>query len=620
LLALAPDRARDSAGLEQDIQTSGGNPFFIHALARFSHASARSPHLPVDISVLAASSYYSLTKDTRTLLECVLYLSELSTLSRLRTVSQLTDASLLRGLRELEEEGLVRLDDGSVRCSHDLIADALRALTPQTVAAILNRRIAAHLEAECVDNRLDPTLAWAAAQAWMTAGELTAAVRLLRRCAAHAAGLGEPVEAARILGRVLDVALPYDDALLLTADLLAHSDAAGERHLHARATETRLRLLADVSIGSHSHTTEELSYLKVSYLADRLHEVDDLVPLLDQLRAILIKQDCPPAHRLQAAVTLFISADLLYDQELAHQTWREASPLFGSDPALATHALRAQLIFHTVFGEVAAAASIARQLLSNDSDSQLISRSAWSHRNALFALHALGCSEAFHLAAHAIYAYVRSRKVYSEGVYVANLIAERFLQEGNLEAAIDWSARAASDVHRIHPTGGGVTQGFYSTLAFVASAFGRWQLAERALRIVGDRLPLIRSPRLAAVDSALWMRLRLLSGGEAPSAEALACLENAHRLGKTFGRQDSIVEALWLAYRAKDQAGRASELLRDYLTSTRRERSLPEWSLRYYTREDRTWSALGYEAAPPPQVGSARIATLDSALSAALGE
>jgi hypothetical protein len=319
-------------------------------------------------------------------------------------------------------------------------------------------------------------------------------------------------------------------------------------------------------------------------------------------------------------VTLFITADLLYDQDLANETWRDVSPLFGLQPALHTLCLRAQLIFHTVFGDVSAAVSIARQLLKSDSASHLHSQSAWSHRNALFALHALGCSEDFHSPAHAIYDHMRARKVYSGTVYVANLIAERFLQEGDLEGAIDWSARAADDVRRVHPTAGGVAHGFYSTLAFIASTFGRWQLAERALTVVGQRLSLIRTPRLGTIDNALWMRLRLLSGGEAPTEDALTCLEKAHHLGRSFGRQDSIVEALWLAYRANGQIERASELLRGYLTSTRRERSVPEWSLRYYTREDRTWSALGYEAASPAQVGTARLAILDSALNAALGE
>jgi hypothetical protein len=362
-----------------------------------------------------------------------------------------------------------------------------------------------------------------------------------------------------------------------------------------------------------------LSHLRVSYLADRLYEVDNITPLLEQLRGVLVANDCAPTHRLRAAVTLFIAADFLYDEELAHQTWREASPLFDLQAALHTHCLRAQLIFHTVFGDVTTAASTARQLLSNDLESEVLSRAAWSHRNALFALHALGCSADFHPPARAIYGYMRARRVYSESVYVANLIAERFLQEGDFECAIDWSARAADDVRRVHPTAGGVTQGFYSTLAFVASAFGRWQLAERALKMARDTLPLIRTPRLSAIDNALWMRLGLLKGGEVPTAEALASLEKAHRLGGTFGRQDSVVEALWLAYRANGQSGRASELLRDYLTSRRREHSVPEWSLRYYTREDVTWSALGYETASAPQVSAARLGTLDSALSATLG-
>jgi DNA-binding SARP family transcriptional activator len=614
LLALAPDRVKDHPRLEHDVHTSAGNPLLIHALARYTYTTSGSANVPVDISVLAASSYYSLDQNTRTLLESVLHLRELSTLSRLRMVSQLDDTCFLRSLRDLEEEGLVRLFEGGVECSHDLIAEALRALTPRTVAAVLNGRIAAQLEAECVDNRMDPSLAWAAAQAWMNAAEPTAAVRLVRRCAANAAALGEAVEAARMLERLLDVALPADELLSLTADLINYSDAGCERHLRARAMEVRIRLLQEDPYRSRATTSKELSELRVMHLEDKLHEAGDLTPLLDQLRSILVDHGQEIDQRVRAAVTLMISADLLFDRDLAHFAWRETTSLTGSAATPHAHALRVQLIYHTVFGDVTTAITIARELLAGLSEATLAYRIAWRHRNALFALHTLGCSSDFHPPASAIHRYTRARGVYSTCAYIGSLISDCYMQEGDIEAAIDWTARIADDVRRVHPTAGGVTQGFFSTLAFLASTCDRLEAASKALAHFRRRLPLVHTPRLRAVDSALWMRLGLMRGDTVPSDETVSALHRDYQLGSTFGRQDSVVEALWLAFRARGENARSSELLRDYLALRRREPSPPDWSLRYATRVDCAWTELGFEAAGAPCVGSTARAKLDAVL------
>jgi hypothetical protein len=617
LLALAPDRAKDRSRLDRDLHTSAGNPFLIHALARYSPANSQPGNLPVDVSVLAASCYYSLDEDSRTLLESVLHLRELATLTRLRTVAQLDDTSFLRRLRLLEEEGLVRLADGCVECSHDLIADALRAITPQTVAAVLNARIAAHLEAECVDNRLDPTLAWAAAQAWLTAGEPVAAARLLRRCAAHAAALGEPTEAAKMLGRLLDVPLPRDEALALTADMIAHADAGGGRHLRAQSMDARIRLLQEEPLHLLPEAQKELSELSVARLECQLPESKDIAFLLEGLQGVLVDGTYDLEPRLRAAVTLLISADLLYDRGLANAVWTEVTPLFGLPLLPTLHALRVQLIYHAVFGDADKAIAIAKQILGSPLPPTLGITAARGHRNAMFALHTLGCSQELHTWAIRIYEYMRTRKVYSECVYVANTIAERHLKDGDFEAAADWVSRVAEDLSNIHSIAGGVTAGFYSTLASLASICGRADSAAAVLNVVRDRLPLLHTPRMKSTDDALWMRLNLLSNVQ-PSDSSLTALERAYELGSMLGRQDTVVEALWLAYRADGQNARCSELLRDYLSLRRRELSKPDWSLRYSTRDDLLWSELGYSSVSAPTIGGNTNAKLDMALSVVL--
>jgi hypothetical protein len=415
-----------------------------------------------------------------------------------------------------------------------------------------------------------------------------------------------------MLERLLDVALPVDELLSLTADLISYSDAGCERHLRARAMEVRIRLLQEEPFCSRASTPKELAELRVLRLEDKLHESTDLVPLLAQLRGILLDDAQELDQRLRSAVTLLITADLLFDSHAAHFAWQTTASLLAS--AASPHALRVPLIYHTVFGDVNAAISIARELLAGVSNPTVVERFSWRHRNALFALHTLGCSSDFHAPASVVHHYARDRRVYSTCAYIGSLITDSYMQEGDLEAAIDWTVRNADDVRRVDPTAEGVTQGFYSTLAFLASSCDRLDAAPKALAQFRRRLALVHTPRLRAVDSALWLRLRLIRGEAAPSDEELSTLRHAYQLGSTYGRQDFVVEALWLAHRARGEATLCAELLQEYVAVKRREPSRPDWSLRFSTREDPTWAELGYEAPRAPCIGSAARAKLDAVL------
>jgi hypothetical protein len=417
-----------------------------------------------------------------------------------------------------------------------------------------------------------------------------------------------------MLGRLLDSPLPASEALSLTEELIAMADMGGERNLRARGIEARIALLQEAPHHLQVHVHKELADLKVTQLESIVHDAHDLLPLLANLRRALVDLDLEAEQRVRAAATLLISADLLYDRELADFTWRTTAPLLETLSPSHPHALRAQLIYHTIFGDAAKAKSTAICLFEHFEEPTLEASTARSRSNALFALHVLGCSREFHSQALTTFSYMRARKVLTQSIYVANMIAERLTIEGNIESAIDWLVRVADDVRRIHPTAGGVTPGYYSTLAFIASVCDRLQAASAALHIVRENLPTIGTPRMKSIDDALWMRLRFLSGSNAESCAAVSALEETYQLGSTFGRQDTIVETLWLARHALGDVAGASGLLREYLTSRRRDLGPPEWSLRYRTREDAVWTELGYGPTIEPSVGSASRAKLDAVL------
>jgi hypothetical protein len=421
-----------------------------------------------------------------------------------------------------------------------------------------------------------------------------------------------------MLGRLLDSPLPSKEALSLTEELIALADAGGERTLRARGIEARIALLQEDPNHLRVHHHKELSDLKVTQLESGVHDATDLQPLLVNLRDALVDRDLDVEQRVRAAATLLISADLLYDPELAAFAWRTAAPLFARLSDSHPHSLRARLIYHTIFGEPQEARATAVRMFDHFAQPTLEPSAARSRSNALFALHVLGCSREFHPQAFATYSYMRARKALTQSIYVANMIAERLTIEGNIEAAIEWVVRVADDVRRIHPTAGGVTPGYYSTLAFIASLCDRFQAAAAALDMVRQNLPTIGTPRMKSIDDALWMRLGLLSGNLSPTSARVAALAEAYQLGSTFGRQDSIVETLWLAYRMHGDAASGSRLLDDYLRMRRRDLGPPEWSFRYQTRDDCVWTELGYEPILELTVGRAARAKLDAVLDSLL--
>jgi hypothetical protein len=207
LLALTTSRFLDDAHVSESVRAAGGNPFYIQAIARQPRWATRDG-IPFDISALASRSYLSLDDEARTVLECTLLLHNLATIERVQAIGHVDGFGFLRALRVLEEDGLLHCVGSEIKCPHDLLSEALQPLVPTTVVAVLRQRIARQLEAECIQQRFDSTLAWGAAQAWMDVGNVPAATRLLRRCAAYAASLAEHSEAARMLARLLPLAFP----------------------------------------------------------------------------------------------------------------------------------------------------------------------------------------------------------------------------------------------------------------------------------------------------------------------------------------------------------------------------------------------------------------------------
>lgn len=587
LLALAPDRAAKALELDGALRLAAGNPFYLRAIARHTRFGTGDTGLPHDISSLAASSYHSLDEPTRTVMECVLVLKDLATLPRVRSAALVDEATFMRSLRLLEEDGLIHCVGQDIRCSHELLADALRSLVPTTVDALLRERVAAQLETESIARGFDSALAWAAADAWLALGNSSAAARLLRRCAAHAARVAEHAEAARILCRFLAVQLPTEEAAPLLDELISYAEVGGERSIRARALRERLRMMetAQASLSRNS----DVSALRVAVAEADLNEAGDLAALVAESRSVLLDGALEPELRTRAGVSLTIAADLGLDLGLAIDCWQALSKLGRVLGAEHTQVLRAKLIFHTVFGNRRIALRTARHILRLHPLPRIDVESVIARRNALFALQILGDSVVFKPIAAATYAFMLERKIYTEAVYVAVTLAEDAIALGDFPTTLDWLRRASEVISRLHESAEGVTQGYMSALSNFAVHAGDYALASKLLSQVQKRLRLAATPRLRAINSAYLIRLAVVQGLALPPDCDLDQLRRDYEAGCRLGRQDTVVEGLWLAYWQSGSRRDASHMLRDYFSRNRREVGFADWSLWNSTKPDPFW-------------------------------
>ena len=78
---------------------------------------------------------------------------------------------MIAALRALEEHDLIHSVNGVLSGPHALLHDALRALIPSSIAALLHRRIALTLQSECIQEGHAPSFALMAARSWLAAGK-----------------------------------------------------------------------------------------------------------------------------------------------------------------------------------------------------------------------------------------------------------------------------------------------------------------------------------------------------------------------------------------------------------------------------------------------------------------
>jgi DNA-binding SARP family transcriptional activator len=581
---LVADGQRVPEHLDWCVTQARGNPFFLHSLSRLT---IKTTSVPFDIISLASSSYYSLGPSARLTLESCLYLNTLASLDRLVAITGLDDLLLLEALRELETSDLVCLEGHVVRGPHGLLDEALRALIPSTVSALIHRRVALTLTSECSLATYSIPLALAAARSWLAYGDAAQAEALLRRCAADIAAIGDPTAAAALLAQIAFTTTPNESRRVLLDDVIMYAEAGGARETLVQALNARLDLATYLGESPLEISRMQFRLVEVALFSD--HSIDEAVP---RLTAMLESPSIDDDLRLQCIATLLIIADAHYDWNLARQLVGLLSSLTEGEAEHSPYALRALLIYHTTFGDKRVAYAIANEMTHRFATPGMDDSCRSARRSSSYALYRMMRHESAKKLLVDDYNFMSSRGIRSEALYAASLLTEIEIASGDFTAARSWFREVDAQLqggvaHNLSPN-----SGYYSSAALFAMMDGDYGKAHSLLSIPLTEDPRMRTPRYEAIITALRLRSHFMEGTLVHKDELVDNLKRLYKRGQSLGGQDTVVELLWSAEVLAGNALGASDLLQSYLTDYRREERPVEWFLRTTTSADESWSVL----------------------------
>ncbi|CAN5369595.1 hypothetical protein BH09GEM1_BH09GEM1_26970 [soil metagenome] len=302
-----------------------------------------------------------------------------------------------------------------------------------------------------------------------------------------------------------------------------------------------------------------------------------------------------PAIRARAAARLMVIADLDLDQQLAERTIASSQILERSSAVTETHCMRLELVYHTAFGDIDAAETLAYELLARFPPDSTSTDSIRARNFAGYSLFRLRYLSAASRVFEASYDAMCRQTISNQALYCATLRTEIAITEGCFDDAHFWHERARTAArggapHELMPPAG-----LYANAGLLAMYGGRYDEAEALLFAPAKDFAMLSADRYRAVSLALAVRLRQISSAQVSGAAELKELLRLYTKGRRLGGQDSIVEALWSARVLMGDELGASALLEEYLHQHRRERGEPDWSLIHTTAADDAWQSF----APP---------------------
>ncbi|MEO8631602.1 MAG: hypothetical protein ABI612_26435, partial [Betaproteobacteria bacterium] len=295
-------------------------------------------------------------------------------------------------------------------------------------------------------------------------------------------------------------------------------------------------------------------------------------------------------RRIRAARTLAIVADDELDEGLAKVVNEINLDLRPPDIASTLMHGQTHVIYNSIFGDRAEALMSIERLTSLVNSTEPSGEATVTLLNLALASMIVDSRTTKLSGLEAAFHECKVAQMNRMAVSIAGRIACYMIDLGQINGAADWMALAEpltrlSGMGRLSPN-------FVSARVDLALLEGDFKRA----RVYIDSL-LEYSPRyVTGIVKNIWQinRLRYLqfSSDQPIPREDLELLLKCHALARAFGRHDDHMEVLWSALISYDEKERASSLLFEYLTHSRRERRPAGHFLCMRSASDPVWSVI----------------------------
>jgi DNA-binding SARP family transcriptional activator len=562
--ALLSHRPVDGEFRDWCLATSGGNPYYVSELAAHAVEEGGRYQVPVSLTALIAERLHRLTPISRRLLQACAVLGKNSTIERVETVLAQTRVELLDSLDDLERQGLIESDGVRLVIKHDLLGQAATEQLSNASRQLLHRHTAAALQAEGEQSQASALL-WECAEHWNAAGEVERAIALLRSCAQHSLELGLPVDAARTLERAVGMT-GEDEVLALWKEWLVALQLAGEWEKLLPVVRKVIAMQEAVEGKEHQHTDEELVLVEALWRDGR-----PLTELFDQLMRCARATDAPSAHRVRATTLAIMLADNLCCREKAGAAMKVVESCLDTPEVTDSARFFLQLVYHCSFGDHEIAVRASRGLVHRERRNGNAATLSRALRHASTVLHLAGyagpamnaAEEALHLA--------EAHDLHRDAIAATSRLIDMCLSKDDVTQALHWHAVATQEAaHSSDRIAQGVAAGMEAQLYLRC---GQYTEAEAALRTCEVAFRNSECLLAKSAQRMLQAVLRVRRDGAIPTGEELNELRDLHLRTRSYNGQDYVMEAFHHILVASGRRAEADEVLGEYISGFRRDRS-----------------------------------------------
>ena len=354
----------DAHYVEWCISVADGNPFFLEELAKQWLETGPIHQPPASISAVLEERISRLSAQSLHLLQACAALEDHSTFERIEKLLQYESHELLHAVNDLAEAGMLlgfdqvsNLKPFLLQPRHELIAvAALGRLTPPA-KAFLHRLTATVLENQVRADQ-STALLWDCAKHWQLAGDSARALQLARSSGIHLLEIGLPEAAAEALEKALGFCSTSGETLdILRAQAKAHDQSSSWAALLEVEQLVRSVMAQNSDTALPLHDDLELLALRARWKTNQDEDA------LRQLVACVSAPEATAEHRVRAGTIALMLQDLTGRQNDMPATFGIVDTLSKTATVNEVFSLEANLVFHTLCGNLDHAVRAADRLI-----------------------------------------------------------------------------------------------------------------------------------------------------------------------------------------------------------------------------------------------------------------